>query len=68
MSDIVERAQAVLEHPDTRIGHGLVGALVDEVKRLRREVRYLNLTITEEVGHLSEDESAELDNLSGEFL
>lgn len=63
MSDVIDRAKAVLEHRDTRIGHALVQDLVAEIERLRRRVRALELTIAEEVGHLSADESAELNEL-----
>jgi hypothetical protein len=35
MDDIIERAEAVLRHSDTCIGHGLVRDLVAEVKRLQ---------------------------------
>jgi hypothetical protein len=37
MTDIIERAEAVLQHSDTRIGHGLVRDLVTELKAARAE-------------------------------
>lgn len=40
MSDVIERAKAVLEHRDTRIGHGLVSDLVAEVERLRWQIKH----------------------------
>ena len=39
-----------------------------EIAGLHRKIRYLELTITEEVGHLTSDERAELDRLSEEFV
>jgi hypothetical protein len=39
-----------------------------ENKKLRRHVRYLKLSIQEEVGRLSYEERDELDELSPEFL
>lgn len=71
MSDIVERAKAALaewagfEDVIERRAE-LVPELVAEIEQLRRKVRYLDLTITEEVGHLSADERAELDALYSE--
>ena len=35
MSDIVDRARAVLKHPDTRIGHALVADMADEIEQLK---------------------------------
>ena len=35
MTDVVDRAKAVLKHSDTRIGHALVADLIAEIERLR---------------------------------
>ncbi|WP_156749636.1 hypothetical protein [Mycobacterium sp. E1747] len=35
MSDVIERAEAVLRHRDTRIGHGLIRDLIAELKTER---------------------------------
>jgi hypothetical protein len=67
MSDITERAEAFMlidQRVNKFVGcYAIIHDLVAEVKQLRRRVRELDLTITEEVSHLSADERAELDNL-----
>jgi hypothetical protein len=67
MTDIVERAEkfVALDHRVTNFVGAvpIINDLVAEVKRLRRKVRELELTISEEVAHLSADQRAELAEL-----
>jgi hypothetical protein len=69
MSDIVERAEVVLSDfgASTEDVHWLATNLLTELKAARRKVRYLELVISEEVGHLTDAERAELDTLYKEF-
>lgn len=43
--NVIERTEAVLEHPDTRIGHGLVRDLVAALKAARVEIQSHQETI-----------------------
>ena len=62
----VDHRQRVLTQ--VNVIRSALGDLVAESYRLRRKVRYLELTITEEVGSLSPDERAELDHLRDDDL
>jgi hypothetical protein len=66
MRDLIERAEFAVwdNYPSPHIE--LVSELLAEVKRLRRKVRELDLSIVEEVAHLSADERAELTKLRNE--
>lgn len=74
--DIIERAEAALEGrwpgerlvSPARFFGGIIRELVAELKAARRNIRYLQLSIYEEVGRLSYAETDELEELSKEFL
>lgn len=81
--DIIERAEAALEGrwpgerlvSPARFFGGIIRELIAELKaaraerdRLQRNIRYLQLSIYEEVGRLSYAETDELEELSKEFL
>jgi hypothetical protein len=76
MTDIIERAEAALKRGEWCRTRGLprqfpkqvLAELISEAKMLRRNVRYLQLSIYEEVGRLSYAETDELEELSKEFL
>jgi hypothetical protein len=73
MKDIVERAEEWLTTWEKFGPWTLMRGLICELKavraengRLQREVRFLQLSIHDEVGSLSVDEQRELDSLMGD--
>jgi hypothetical protein len=69
MSDIVERAEVVLSDfgASTEDVHWLATNLLTELKAARRNVRYLELVIAEDLRSLTEAEAVELEALHQEF-